>query len=574
MALTRRLFWESAEKDAMAYLNGDVRIRLTDPDKNPVAKARCRNADAPDDTYTADDNGIVTISIKDNWQEKLLLQWGADGVGGNPFCWMGVFDLMLPDFTEEQAFKTCLTHLGFPGESLNEQVTAYQTYFNQAITGDISSIKDELTQWHFGGTCPGTVSETPGQSGNLDIWAEDLRTAFDSGLFGWGTDENGVYNVLCKAKDQMGALTAKYKAKFPDRPTLDQELYDEFSGDERKTALRLYYGCGTDAFYSPTVDNPEWVSQLKEAFDNGLFGGTDEDLLFSVLQSAAGKKQIGELSALYRQQYGCSLEDDLYDELSGDDLKKAMPIYYGGHSQSLTGGLFGISECKPQGTLVPASGEPRSIKVVVQDANGTAIVPANVEIRFGEVPLATGTVDVTGVCELSVPESTGVSLRVTNINESKLPEGNGSGTCLVETAHQLDQGVSCPMVAIVTVSVVLMELTFTLEQTQIDAHPRSATLELSDGSYASTIPLPLPEENSLEQQVVFKGIPTLNKRYSLFVEEAGLRETLFSNVDLKEIFNEIENAQYDVVEPFTDPEILLAYYDSINVASESSTAVA
>lgn len=80
-------------------------------------------------------------------------------------------------------------------------------------------------------------------------------------------------------------------------------------------------------------------------------------------------------------------------------------------------------------------------------------------------------------------------LRVTGIREEDLPSGAAQGGHLVATAHELAEGIECPSQEVVVVTVVLLDLEFTPEKTQLRAQARSAALETTDGAYASTLAL-------------------------------------------------------------------------------------
>ncbi len=177
-------------------------------------------------------------------------------------------------------------------------------------------------------------------SSNSEQWIARLKDAFS----GIGTDDDEVYAVLMEAHGQIGAITANY-------PDLEDELYDEMSGDELKKALHLFYEVSQSTSSSTDISDPSWVSRLYEAFNAGLFGGTDEDAVYDVLQKALDEGQMNPLARAYARQYPgeLSLEDELYDELSGDELKKALRLYYKG----LKSDTRVVKRLSIDGTLVP-----------------------------------------------------------------------------------------------------------------------------------------------------------------------------------------------------------------------------
>lgn len=66
------------------------------------------------------------------------------------------------------------------------------------------------------------------------------------------------------------------------------------------------------------------VEELIAAMDGF---GTDEDRLFAALETVRGNSAaIEQVRALYRHETNRSLDDDLHDELSGDDLERALDL--------------------------------------------------------------------------------------------------------------------------------------------------------------------------------------------------------------------------------------------------------
>lgn len=175
---------------------------------------------------------------------------------------------------------------------------------------------------------------------NVDSWVDRLKKAFS----GVGTDEDEVFAVLTKAAGQIASITAEY-------PDLEDELYNELSGDELKKALRLFYEVQQSTSSSTDISDPSWVTRLYDAFNAGFLGSTDEDAVYDVLQKALDNGQMQPLARAYARQYPgeLSLEDELYDELSGDELKKALRLYYKGLGYDTRV----VKRLSIDGTLVP-----------------------------------------------------------------------------------------------------------------------------------------------------------------------------------------------------------------------------
>ena len=157
-------------------------------------------------------------------------------------------------------------------------------------------------------------------------WVERLKKAFK----GWGTDEDEVFAVLTEALGHMQEVISAF-------PDLEDELHGELTEKELKRALPLFYEVPPPRLINPEgVDDPQWASRLNKAFHpSGLFNGTDEDEVMLVLREANNVMQMGALTQLYDLNYtDDGLEEELYSELSGEDLKTAMRLYYTGFKKT------------------------------------------------------------------------------------------------------------------------------------------------------------------------------------------------------------------------------------------------
>lgn len=237
-----------AKSGAMVFLAANLRIRLTDPQRNPVPGGRCRMPGNPGAVYTCDGAGIVEIPLEDRSRKIIDLEWEGPA-GSGEFAWSNSFEVDILSSRDEDCGLR-LTHLGFPGEDLPGQVSGYQGHFGREPTGRLSDIRDELVRWHDGGGPPRPGGPGPAPkpaadpSGEVKALAEKLYLAFnDSGFLGMGgTDEEGVLGTLRTARDKglMRAVEAQYRKAYPGEPGLKEELDDELSGEEFETAMRLY----------------------------------------------------------------------------------------------------------------------------------------------------------------------------------------------------------------------------------------------------------------------------------------------------------------------------------------------
>lgn len=144
-----------------------------------------------------------------------------------------------------------------------------------------------------------------------------LDEAMNGGVFGFGTDEEGVYKALesCKDENERKALAAAYEKKTGQ--PLTAALGREFSGAEKDVADSLLAGNAAAAN----------AARVKVAADN--FWGTDEEGIFKSMEGKS-KEEREKLIAQYNQMYGGqngkpgkTFDQMLKSELGGLDLEKA-----------------------------------------------------------------------------------------------------------------------------------------------------------------------------------------------------------------------------------------------------------
>jgi len=102
------------------------------------------------------------------------------------------------------------------------------------------------------------------------------------------------------------------------------------------------------------------VERLYKAFNDSGFlglGGTDEDAIFAALTDARDKNLMRDVDALYASNYPTDpkLRDELDDELSGDDLAKAVRIWEEGMARP----------AQPAAPATPAAGAKGPVNPVL-----------------------------------------------------------------------------------------------------------------------------------------------------------------------------------------------------------------
>src|SRR5262249_46286689 len=138
--------------------------------------------------------------------------------------------------------------------------------------------------------------------------ADDLHKACE----GMGTDEAAVYKALDgKTPQQIAEMDDYYKKTYG--MSLTDQLKDEMSGDELNKAMKLLH---------PNDAAKNAADDIYKACE-GL--GTDEAAIYKALEGKS-PEQLRAMDDYYKKTYGVGLADQLKDEMSGDELKKAMDL--------------------------------------------------------------------------------------------------------------------------------------------------------------------------------------------------------------------------------------------------------
>lgn len=80
------------------------------------------------------------------------------------------------------------------------------------------------------------------------------------------------------------------------------------------------------------------AKQIKMAFDNDGWWGTDEEALRKALRSIPDKKTYREVGASYKKLYGTPLTKDMQDELTSTEYEEMMMIIAGKPEDAKKGG--------------------------------------------------------------------------------------------------------------------------------------------------------------------------------------------------------------------------------------------
>jgi hypothetical protein len=146
---------------------------------------------------------------------------------------------------------------------------------------------------------------------NATSIAQQLREA----MAGWGTDEDSIYAALAgRTPEQVAQIAQAYQSLYG--RNLQADLEDELTSGE---LLRLAQ------YSSAAADTPEHRAEavairLREAMKGW---GTDEDAIYAALNGRSAE-ELNAIKEAYRRLTGRELIDDLRDELSGDELERAL----------------------------------------------------------------------------------------------------------------------------------------------------------------------------------------------------------------------------------------------------------
>jgi hypothetical protein len=157
--------------------------------------------------------------------------------------------------------------------------------------------------------------------------ARDVHAA----ISGPGTDEERVYASLGRLQrdpDAIKQLQQRYLADY--KVTLEEDIRDDFSGEELEYALQLINMGSPDTAQSvrnaPTSP-AEYKASAKRIRDAVEIMGTDEEAIYAVLLPLnRDLDKIKLLSTAYFEDYKENLRDRIVDEMSSDELDYALRL--------------------------------------------------------------------------------------------------------------------------------------------------------------------------------------------------------------------------------------------------------
>lgn len=187
----------------------------------------------------------------------------------------------------------------------------YQDHFGRDLMSDI---RDEMSGEDLE-EAEAMLTADPVQSA-----VAQLNNAANGGLFGWGTDEAKINDVLSKLPDEA---TRKKVAEEYEKKTgtkLDQMLQDELSSYDLDQSKALLSGDKTSAA----------AIKLDQAMNGGLFGwGTDEKGVYDALAGCKTKEERDAMAKAYKDRTGEDLGAAFGREMSGAEKDVADSMLAG-----------------------------------------------------------------------------------------------------------------------------------------------------------------------------------------------------------------------------------------------------
>jgi hypothetical protein len=159
--------------------------------------------------------------------------------------------------------------------------------------------------------------------------AQSIARKLEDAMSGWGTDEDAIYGALSgRSAEDIRDIRNAYSDLYS--KDLDAELADELDGDELARVKEMMPVLEDESGLSNYEREEVQANRARVTADRlrsamqGL--GTEEDEIFGALVGRT-HEEIGEIKRQYFDlTNGRYLEQDLQDELSGEDLRRAINL--------------------------------------------------------------------------------------------------------------------------------------------------------------------------------------------------------------------------------------------------------
>ena len=168
---------------------------------------------------------------------------------------------------------------------------------------------------------------------NAAYYAQKLKIAFENdNYFGWGTDEEGVRQVLRKipTKNEFKKVIASYQKLYAKSLMLD--LKEELTASEYNEMLAIIAGKPDSITDSASSIGEHqyrsWAQRLGAAFETSYWfiPGTDETAIKTVFMEIPTQADFKKVAQAYQNEYGSDLMTDLKTELEFWEYGSMMAI--------------------------------------------------------------------------------------------------------------------------------------------------------------------------------------------------------------------------------------------------------
>ncbi|MCC6382516.1 MAG: hypothetical protein IT304_08395, partial [Dehalococcoidia bacterium] len=201
---------------------------------------------------------------------------------------------------EDAIFSALARHSGSAGLR-NEYVTLTGRTLERDLRDDLSGSElDRALRLMFGH--------------DSSVW--DTAVRLRDAMSGMGTDEDVVLEILRAQTTEAARMALRGAYRDAAGRILITDIYDDFSGDELKEVLLAY---------NEGPPSPDMIDAIE--LRNAMGGlGTDEAAVYRVLQRRTTPAELETLKTVYQRLTGRSIEADIRDDFSGEELTRALQL--------------------------------------------------------------------------------------------------------------------------------------------------------------------------------------------------------------------------------------------------------
>ena len=172
---------------------------------------------------------------------------------------------------------------------------------------------------------PASPTSTPANGGLTDEMLRQIARQLREAMAGLGTDEEAIFAAMAgRTQEQVNAIARVYAEMYG--RTLISDLRDELSDSEMKHLAMFSPTAAPGSGKSPQEQAHGLALMVAARLNAAMRGpGTDEEAIFSALTGRTVEERK-EIKRIYKENSGRELEAALRDELSGDDLTRALQL--------------------------------------------------------------------------------------------------------------------------------------------------------------------------------------------------------------------------------------------------------